>query len=83
PICKISLEKTKFVLFFAFIFLVLALFILKGIKSEFMPKLNEGTILYMPTTFPGISIEQAQKVLSVQNKILKSFPEVLHVYGKA
>ncbi len=51
--------------------------------SEFMPPLYEGSILYMPTTFPGISVTQAQKLLQVQDKILKSFPEVERVFGKA
>ncbi|MBI5416457.1 efflux RND transporter permease subunit [Candidatus Poribacteria bacterium] len=51
--------------------------------SEFMPPLYEGTILYMPSTLPGISITEAQKVLQVQDKILKSFPEVERVFGKA
>ncbi|MDE2291795.1 MAG: efflux RND transporter permease subunit, partial [Elusimicrobia bacterium] len=51
--------------------------------SEFMPPLNEGTILYMPTTLPGISVTQAQSLLQTQDAILKSFPEVVTVFGKA
>lgn len=51
--------------------------------SEFMPPLNEGTILYMPTTPPGISISEATRLLQIQDRILKSFPEVLTVFGKA
>lgn len=51
--------------------------------SEFMPPLNEGTILYMPTTMPGISVTEAQNLLQKQDQILKSFPEVLSVHGKA
>ncbi len=51
--------------------------------SEFMPPLNEGTMLYMPTTMPGISVTEAQKLLQQQDKILKSFPEVERVFGKA
>lgn len=51
--------------------------------SEFMPTLNEGTILYMPTTLPGISVTAAQDLLKRQDKILKSFPEVERVFGKA
>ena len=51
--------------------------------TEFMPPLNEGTILYMPTTMPGISITEAERILQRQDKILKSFPEVLSVHGKA
>lgn len=51
--------------------------------SEFMPPLNEGTILYMPTTLPGVSVGQAQKILSEQDRLLKEIPEVLRVFGKA
>ncbi|HQR17411.1 MAG TPA: CusA/CzcA family heavy metal efflux RND transporter, partial [Gemmatimonadales bacterium] len=55
----------------------------KGLGSEFMPPLNEGTILYMPTTLPGISVARAREILRIQDSILKSFPEVDHVWGKA
>jgi Cu(I)/Ag(I) efflux system membrane protein CusA/SilA len=50
---------------------------------EFMPKLHEGSLLYMPTALPGISVTEAQRILTLQNKILKSFPEVESVFGKA
>ncbi|MGI9103501.1 MAG: efflux RND transporter permease subunit [Terriglobales bacterium] len=51
--------------------------------SEFMPPLDEGTLLYMPTTLPGMSVTEASRLLQVQDKILKSFPEVDRVFGKA
>ncbi|TXN41153.1 efflux RND transporter permease subunit [Methylobacterium sp. WL30] len=51
--------------------------------SEFMPDLDEGTLMYMPTTLPGISVTKAGELLGRQDTILKSFPEVLSVYGKA
>ena len=51
--------------------------------SEFMPALNEGTLLYMPASLPGMSITKAGELLQTQNKIIKSFPEVASVYGKA
>ena len=51
--------------------------------SEFMPNLNEGTLLYMPTTLPGISVTKVAELLQTQNKIIKSFPEVASVWGKA
>ena len=51
--------------------------------SEFMPTLNEGTLLYMPASLPGMSITKAAEVLQTQDKIIKSFPEVASVYGKA
>jgi Cu(I)/Ag(I) efflux system membrane protein CusA/SilA len=56
-------------------------FMLMG--SEFMPPLNEGSILYMPTTLPGLSVTEAGKLLQTQDKILRSFPEVERVFGKA
>ena len=51
--------------------------------SEFMPPLDEGVLLYMPTTLPGISVTEASRLLQVQDQILKSFPEVERVFGKA
>jgi Cu(I)/Ag(I) efflux system membrane protein CusA/SilA len=51
--------------------------------SEFMPPLEEGSILYMPSTMPGISIAEAQKLLQVTDRIIKQFPEVDRVLGKA
>ncbi len=51
--------------------------------SEFMPNLDEGTLLYMPTTLPGLSITKAAELLQTQNKIIKTFPEVESVFGKA
>lgn len=50
---------------------------------EFMPPLQEGTILYMPTTLPGLSVTEAQRLLALQDRIIKSFPEVVTVHGKA
>jgi len=50
--------------------------------SEFMPPLNEGTILYMPTALPGISITEATQILQRQDQLIKQFPEVDHVFGK-
>jgi len=51
--------------------------------SEFMPPLNEGDILYMPTTFPGMSIEEAKRQVQAQDRVLRGFPEVASVFGKA
>ncbi|HET7456632.1 MAG TPA: CusA/CzcA family heavy metal efflux RND transporter [Gemmatimonadaceae bacterium] len=53
------------------------------VGSEFMPRLDEGTILYMPTTLPGVSVARAREILRIQDSILKTFPEVEHVWGKA
>ena len=55
----------------------------KQLGSEFMPTLNEGVLFYMPTTLPGLSVTKAAELLQSQNKIIKSFPEVETVFGKA
>lgn len=62
---------------------VLTLIPLQHIGSEFMPPLWEGDLLYMPTTFPGISITKAKEILQQTDKILRTFPEVESVFGKA
>ncbi len=57
--------------------------VLSKIGWEFMPPLDEGSLLYMPTTLPGVSVEEARRSMVEQNRVLKSFPEVASVYGKA
>jgi len=66
----------------ALIILLITIFPLGKIGSEFMPPLNEGDLLYMPTTDPGVSITKAKELLQQTDKIIKSFPEVDHVFGK-
>ena len=53
------------------------------IGSEFMPDLDEGTLMYMPTTLPGLSVTKAAELMQMQDRIIKSFPEVETVFGKA
>lgn len=53
------------------------------IGSEFMPNLDEGTLMYMPTTLPGLSVTKAAELMQTQDRIIKSFPEVETVFGKA
>ena len=55
----------------------------RQLGTEFMPNLNEGTLLYMPTTLPGLSVTKAAELLQMQDRIIRSFPEVESVYGKA
>jgi Cu(I)/Ag(I) efflux system membrane protein CusA/SilA len=64
---------------------VMALSVVPAMRlgTEFMPTLNEGTLLYMPASLPGMSVTKAAELLQTQNKIIKSFPEVASVYGKA
>jgi copper/silver efflux system protein len=54
-----------------------------SLGHEFMPRLNEGTILYMPTMLPGISVAEASNWLQAQDRVLMTFPEVVQVHGKA
>jgi Cu(I)/Ag(I) efflux system membrane protein CusA/SilA len=63
--------------------LAVSLYPASKLGSEFMPTLNEGTLFYMPTSLPGMSITKAGELLQTQNKIIKSFPEVASVIGKA
>ena len=55
----------------------------KNLGTEFMPPLNEGDILFMPTAVPGMTVSEATKVLQIQDRILREFPEVESVFGKA
>ncbi|HQH70833.1 MAG TPA: efflux RND transporter permease subunit, partial [bacterium] len=80
----------RFVLRFPWLTILAALLLVAAsipwyfeLGTEFMPPLNEGTILYMPTTLPGISVTQAQELMQTQDRILRSFPEVERVFGKA
>ena len=67
----------------AVVALILTIPAFMRLGSEFMPPLNEGMIFYMPTTLPGISVTQSARLLQMQDRILKSFPEVEWVFGKA
>ncbi len=67
----------------AVVALVLTVIPWSRIGGEFMPPLGEGTILFMPTTLPGVSVARAREILKIQDGILKGFPEVDHVWGKA
>lgn len=83
PAARFTLKHPKATIASAVLLFVLSVPVYFKLGTEFMPRLNEGVILYMPTTLPGISVTQAQDLLQVQDKILKSFPEVERVYGKA
>jgi Cu(I)/Ag(I) efflux system membrane protein CusA/SilA len=83
PACRWVLHYPKTVIATSLALVVVSLPFYFKLGSEFMPPLNEGTILYMPTTLPGISVGEASELLRTQDKVLKSFPEVERVYGKA
>jgi len=83
PVCDFVLRHTWGTVAVAVLAVVLTVPIFNRLGSEFMPPLNEGVILYMPATMPGISVTQTQRLLQVMDKKLKSFPEVERVFGKA
>ncbi len=81
--CRWVLEHPRRVIAGAAAVVLLSIPVYFKLGSEFMPPLNEGTVLYMPTTLPGISVTEARNLLLIQDKILMSFPEVHTVFGKA
>jgi len=83
PIVHWVLRHPKKTIFAALVIVLATIPVYFRLGSEFMPPLNEGSILYMPTAFPGMSASEAQRVLQIQGRILKSFPEVERVFGKA
>jgi len=83
PVIRLVLRHRGPVIWAALAVLVLTWLPWQGIGSEFMPPLGEGTILYMPTTLPGVSVARAREILRIQDQVLKRFPEVEHVWGKA
>jgi Cu(I)/Ag(I) efflux system membrane protein CusA/SilA len=83
PLCSLVLEHRKTTILLALVLVAATVPVYFMLGSEFMPPLNEGTILYMPTTLPGISIGEAANLLQIQDKMLASFPEVERVFGKA
>ena len=83
PVVRWSLRWKTGVILGAVILVVVTVPLLWVIGSEFMPQVDEGSLLYMPSTMPGISIDQAFKLLQVTDSQLASFPEVDHVLGKA
>jgi Cu(I)/Ag(I) efflux system membrane protein CusA/SilA len=83
PVFRFAYRWRKATLTVSAVALALTIPIFRRLGNEFMPPLYEGTLLYMPTTLPGLSITEAQALLQKQDKILKSFPEVESVFGKA
>ena len=82
PMARLALQSRWLVIVLALAALVATYPIMTKLGSEFMPPLNEGTILYMPTAVPGISIAKAAEILQEQDRLLKQFPEVDRVLGK-
>jgi Cu(I)/Ag(I) efflux system membrane protein CusA/SilA len=83
PIIDVVLRWPKITIGLAAIVLGVSIYPVDHIGSEFMPTLNEGTLFYMPVSLPSMSITKAAELLQTQDKIIKSFPEVESVFGKA
>jgi len=82
PVIHFVLKYKMATIFVALLVVLVSFFPLTHIGGEFMPPLNEGDLLYMPTTLPGISITKAKELLQQTDKIIASFPEVKSVFGK-
>jgi copper/silver efflux system protein len=83
PVASWALRHKRVVLAVAVVLMLATVPVFIHLGAEFMPPLDEESLFYMPTTMPGISINQAQKVLQVTDRIIRSFPEVDRVLGKA
>jgi Cu(I)/Ag(I) efflux system membrane protein CusA/SilA len=83
PVIRGVLRAKTLTILLAVVVLGVSIWPARQLGSEFMPTLDEGTLMYMPTTLPGISITKAGELLQMQDRIIKSFPEVASVYGKA
>lgn len=83
PVISAVLKVKALTILVALAILVVTLWPVQHIGSEFMPNLDEGTLMYMPTTLPGISITKAAELIQTQDRIIKSFSEVETVFGKA
>lgn len=82
PLLGLSLRHPKIMVVVALVLMVSAWYPATRIGSEFIPPLDEGDLMYMPTTYPGISIGKARELLQQTNKLIKSVPEVKTVWGK-
>lgn len=83
PVIRMVLRFKGVTLLLALLAMVATLWPARQIGSEFMPTLNEGSLFYMPAALPGMSTTEAARLLATTNRIIKSFPEVASVYGKA
>ncbi|MBL8112498.1 MAG: efflux RND transporter permease subunit [Acidobacteria bacterium] len=83
PPCRAVLRHPKTTIAAAVLAMAATVPVALKLGSEFMPSLYEGSILYMPTTLPGISVTEAERLLQTQDNVLRSFPEVERVFGKA
>jgi Cu(I)/Ag(I) efflux system membrane protein CusA/SilA len=83
PPCRFVLRHAKATIAVAALLVLGTIPVYRALGSEFMPPLNEGTLLYMPSTLPGLGETEAQRILQVQDKLIRTVPEVARVFGKA
>ena len=83
PLLMAALQKRKLALSLCLVLLLSAAWPIAKLGSEFMPPLNEGDLLYMPTTLPGVSIDEAANILQITDRLIAQMPEVERVFGKA
>ncbi|HLQ18406.1 MAG TPA: efflux RND transporter permease subunit, partial [Tabrizicola sp.] len=83
PVIQWVLRARVFTITLALVALVATIWPARQLGSEFMPALDEGTMMYMPTTLPGLSVTKAAELIQMQDRIIRSFPEVETVFGKA
>lgn len=83
PVIKFVLRAKALTIGLAAVVLAVSIWPVTQVGSEFMPNLDEGTLLYMPTTLPGLSVTKSAELLQTQDRIIRTFPEVASVYGKA
>ncbi len=83
PVCRWVLRHRAATIALAVVLMAATVPVYFRLGSEFMPPLDEGAFLYMPTALPGMSVTEAQRILQIQDRILRSFPEVERVFGKA
>jgi Cu(I)/Ag(I) efflux system membrane protein CusA/SilA len=83
PVIKGVLRAKTLTILLAVVALAVTVWPARQLGSEFMPALDEGTLMYMPTTLPGLSVTKAAELMQMQDRIIKSFPEVESVFGKA
>lgn len=83
PAARWTLRRPKAVIAAAVLLILVTVPVFFKLGSEFMPPLDEGSLFYMPTTMPGIAIEESRKILQITDRIIRGFPEVERVFGKA
>ena len=83
PVIRVVLKAKTLTVVLAVAALAVTLWPARQLGTEFMPNLDEGTLFYMPTTLPGLSVTKAAELLQMQDRIIKTFPEVESVFGKA